>query len=466
MKEITDLARLRDQLAKHFNLQELQDLCFDLDIQYDDLPGLTQGDKARGIIQYCQRHNRLDDLIKRCMKLRPNVSWEFYISSNGKEPAILIIGSGTAEKVLHIEDEWINLGQKHLIRQHSELYGGSGVDYTFRLGSFGYSALPILAIGDDWHGRNIQKAIVGLAKHDQITRFVESPDFLPAKIKTQQSTIVVAHGVRTTFGEELKGAEYFSRFTRDRLNQAIDLPEVAIKAVMVGHIHADNAECEKGEITKDIINRFVNSGIPIFANFGRSQYGLGNSFWRETLKKVTVFQLAIDEAREFFKQDGITSLRHMIEWFQQNEITAVITLEKMGAIATLKDGRDGVTFAKPYDLKERLVDPTGAGDAFGAGLVSYIFDELTLAEKNRKLDASGQILDEVMKIGKFEEAISRGRDWAAFACTTLGAANSCPDADKLADLSMRLKEAQGATSIRRGSLNEHDTVLWLIDQAF
>lgn len=69
-------ANLRDQLVKYFNDNELNDLCFDLNIDYQNIPGQTKQDKARELITYCQRHHLLDDLTKRCQELRPQQSWK------------------------------------------------------------------------------------------------------------------------------------------------------------------------------------------------------------------------------------------------------------------------------------------------------------------------------------------------------------------------------------------------------
>ena len=462
-----ELSKLREQISTSFNISEIKDLCFDLGVEYENLSGATRADKTRELVKYCQRHGRLNELVKRCKEIRPNVSWEVSNVNVLQEAAVLVIGSGTAEKVLQIEGSEVNLGLKHQVRLTEELYGGSGVDYSLRLESLEYNTIPILSIGNDWRGKNIQKEISRIAKHKQVIQFVTSQDFLCNKISTQQSTIIVANGMRSTFGEDLIGAEHFKKYLRDRINQIGELDELSIKAIMIGHIYADSSDHDNGQNTKEIIERFGNLNIPIFTNFGRSQYSLGNSFWQETLKKVTVFQLAFDEVREFFKNDNtIQSLRDMIEWFQYNEITAVITLEKMGAIATLKDGKTGVTFARPYNLKGNLVDPTGAGDAFGAGLVSYFIDQIINLENREGFSKRTRILEEVLEIGRFEAALKRGREWASYACTTLGAANNCPDRKRINDFTSSLRKNQGIASIRRGSLNEYDSILWLIDQAF
>ena len=64
-----DPAALRRTLEKKFDLEEIQDLCFDLDIDFDALPG--EGKKARELVAYCRRRDRLKELAARIAELRP-----------------------------------------------------------------------------------------------------------------------------------------------------------------------------------------------------------------------------------------------------------------------------------------------------------------------------------------------------------------------------------------------------------
>jgi Effector-associated domain 7 len=75
---------LLDLLAQHFNAGELRGLCFALGIDYDDLPDEGKRAKARELILYAQRHNRLADLLAACRRLRPTAAW----------PAASAIGPG------------------------------------------------------------------------------------------------------------------------------------------------------------------------------------------------------------------------------------------------------------------------------------------------------------------------------------------------------------------------------------
>jgi hypothetical protein len=73
-------AILRDQLVEYFDEGELNNICFDLNIDPQTLPGETKQDQAREMIIYCQRRGLMEKLIARCRELRPNVSWEYTAS--------------------------------------------------------------------------------------------------------------------------------------------------------------------------------------------------------------------------------------------------------------------------------------------------------------------------------------------------------------------------------------------------
>ena len=69
-------SKLRDLLVNHFEDDELEDLCFDLDLPYSDLKGDTRKSKARELVKYFDNRNELSVLVAKCQELRPNVVWE------------------------------------------------------------------------------------------------------------------------------------------------------------------------------------------------------------------------------------------------------------------------------------------------------------------------------------------------------------------------------------------------------
>ena len=66
---------LRGKIVENFNLEEIQNLCHDLDIPYEDLSGDTRTAKARELVSYAKRHARLDALIAYCRQNRPSKNW-------------------------------------------------------------------------------------------------------------------------------------------------------------------------------------------------------------------------------------------------------------------------------------------------------------------------------------------------------------------------------------------------------
>jgi len=74
--EQVDLVKLRQDLTDHFNESELRDLCFDLDVDYESLPGEGKGDKARELVAYFERRGRTCELADLVKRLRPHVSEE------------------------------------------------------------------------------------------------------------------------------------------------------------------------------------------------------------------------------------------------------------------------------------------------------------------------------------------------------------------------------------------------------
>ncbi len=69
------LVRLHQILDRKFDEGELQTLCFGLGVEYEDLAGRGQADKARELIRYLIRHDQLPELLQVGQKMRPDISW-------------------------------------------------------------------------------------------------------------------------------------------------------------------------------------------------------------------------------------------------------------------------------------------------------------------------------------------------------------------------------------------------------
>jgi SMODS-associated and fused to various effectors sensor domain/Effector-associated domain 7 len=79
------LTSLRQVLSNDFNDGELRDLCFDLGVDYESLPGQGKSDKAREFVDYMRRYRRIEALLTRGRQLRPLADWpEFHSRPPGQ----------------------------------------------------------------------------------------------------------------------------------------------------------------------------------------------------------------------------------------------------------------------------------------------------------------------------------------------------------------------------------------------
>lgn len=87
---------LLDQLRQYFNKSDLKDICFRLQLPYEDLEGDTRQDKTRELIEYLERYNRLQELVQICIEQRPQVEWEEIIKQWLNKPRPIEIENGGA----------------------------------------------------------------------------------------------------------------------------------------------------------------------------------------------------------------------------------------------------------------------------------------------------------------------------------------------------------------------------------
>jgi hypothetical protein len=68
-------AALRRNVAQAFNGEELESLCADLAINYEDVAGETHETRVRELLAYCERRGMTAQLVARLRELRPHVAW-------------------------------------------------------------------------------------------------------------------------------------------------------------------------------------------------------------------------------------------------------------------------------------------------------------------------------------------------------------------------------------------------------
>lgn len=69
--------QLRQKLDESFDIVELRTLCFDLGVDFENLPGRTKMEKGLELIAFMERTKRIDTLISFCRERRPNSIWSY-----------------------------------------------------------------------------------------------------------------------------------------------------------------------------------------------------------------------------------------------------------------------------------------------------------------------------------------------------------------------------------------------------
>lgn len=368
-----------------------------------------------------------------------------------KTVPIVVFGSGNSEHVLYHEGD-LELGFKYPVKS-IELFGGGGVNYTLRLLAAGHEVFPILSIGKDRIGYAIQQKLLTTARKAQVSTivydFINQEDFFVPGIKTAHATVLVHGNRRTIFSQELYGAENYKEYLQKRISDIDRLLGKSPSAVLIGHIYCDGLQfCSgsRGECSKIIIEAY-SGRCPILVNFGTSQLDLRYDFWKEILKSVTSIQFNLVEARRFFEGSSRDiSLSGLLDFLAKENITSIITIDRFGAVGNYRNGCEGITLAWPLIEFNEIKDPTGAGDAFAAGMVSYL--------KSR----------ENITFHDFYASIEIGRTWAAFACTTLGGSADCPDIEKLLSF-LKETDPNSRQPIEIQSRHSAEQIMKLIDLA-
>jgi hypothetical protein len=70
-----DRAKFRDAMVSAFRLEDIELICDDLHIQYDDIPHETLTKAVMRLIEYCEQRDRRQELVERCQHYRPARQW-------------------------------------------------------------------------------------------------------------------------------------------------------------------------------------------------------------------------------------------------------------------------------------------------------------------------------------------------------------------------------------------------------
>jgi len=71
---LPEVSQFRELLVEHFGLEDLKALCEDLNVDYESLPGEGKAGKARELVAYLKRRDRLTQLGAAIRRTRPDIA--------------------------------------------------------------------------------------------------------------------------------------------------------------------------------------------------------------------------------------------------------------------------------------------------------------------------------------------------------------------------------------------------------
>ncbi|MFA7419577.1 MAG: carbohydrate kinase family protein [Melioribacteraceae bacterium] len=328
------------------------------------------------------------------------------------DTSVCVMGGTNSEKILELLKEELILGTKIPVTSSCGI-GGGGLNYTARLISVKRKVFPIIAVGDDKEGIEIRNNLLSLSqKFDlgaEVDKYIANDGFLCEGYKTPRSTIVNERkNQRRTILKEKTNEHVLVDFFFQRL-RSLDIHKFG--ALIIGHLPFFEGSAE---FISEAFDKFSNKSV-VFINFGHTQLAHGFSFWEPVLERADILQFNLTEAFQFFfpSVKYKPEIEVLIERLKSIPATCVITLGKLGAIVSTRLSEQ-IIFIKPFP-ELNVKDYTGAGDAFGSGLVHGLCGKTKFSNENLK------------------NSLLLARLFAAYACTTLGGASNCPSNRELKD---------------------------------
>ncbi len=96
------LVQLQSQMAQAFNVEELKDLCFQLGVAYENIPGEGRDNKVRELIQYLERRGQINALLTLCEQERPNLNWRVIKPRAAQKKRVEPIPSATQKRTVKV----------------------------------------------------------------------------------------------------------------------------------------------------------------------------------------------------------------------------------------------------------------------------------------------------------------------------------------------------------------------------
>jgi len=95
----------------YFSNEDIHNICHELGVEYENLPGKRRIDKARALVEYFSQRERLPELIEYCKEQRPKAPWQIWNAQNDLDG-----GAKTTRAYIQV-----NLKEPINVKRHTEL---------------------------------------------------------------------------------------------------------------------------------------------------------------------------------------------------------------------------------------------------------------------------------------------------------------------------------------------------------
>ncbi len=113
--------RLRRTLAERFGLEDLRNLCFDLNVDYNALPGEGTAAKARELVAAFERRQALPELVRCGRQVRPDISWDDLTAPARPSSPPLAASDKLVVVLDQFEELFLRVGSRQRMRFFQEL---------------------------------------------------------------------------------------------------------------------------------------------------------------------------------------------------------------------------------------------------------------------------------------------------------------------------------------------------------
>ena len=300
---------------------------------------------------------------------------------------VITFGSATKDIFLRLKKEEFKLksgfisfpiGAKIFIEEINTATGGGGTNTAATFSNLGFKTAYCGKVGDDEEGEVIEKEL----EKFKIFKFLKKDKKHPTAISIVLSSAFFKRTILI-----YRGACHFLR------KKDIPFGKLKAKWFYIGPLSGESAK-----IFPILINFAKNHNIKVMANLGNSQIALGKRVLKPILSKIDILLLNQNEASLLAKTLNSKKL------FSLTKGIIIITKEKKGSLIF-----DGKYIFKAETLKTKVIDKTGAGDAYGSGFLAGILEKNNI-EYAMKL-ATANASKCLTKLGAKNGLLKKGDKW-------------------------------------------------------